>query len=94
MHILEHHNQIPLIVTEQLREQSKGDYEGKLHKETALLREKKSLPRHRWKPKNGESMQDVWHKQKKFLEDVTAEHQSDTVLIVGHGGPIYQQNGG
>ncbi len=86
--ILKFHPETKLILTEELREQNKGIYEGGsgdvLHK--AIMKTEK--PYNDFKPEGGESMSEVQQRTMKFYNKLIDKHIGKTVLIVTHGGPV------
>ncbi len=86
--ILKFHPSTELRLSPELREQGKGKLEGKLEIDLKKLQEKSKEEWGQFRPKNGESGQDVWNRVVKFYQKVKREHQKQSVLIVSHGGPI------
>ncbi|MBL7050970.1 histidine phosphatase family protein [Candidatus Woesearchaeota archaeon] len=86
--ILKFHPETQLILTEELREQKKGIYEGKhgniLHENIMKTRK----PYDQFKPQNGESMLEVKKRTIKLYNELIDKHLGKTILIVTHGGPV------
>ncbi|MBI4980011.1 histidine phosphatase family protein [Candidatus Woesearchaeota archaeon] len=88
MEILTFHKNISPILTKDLREQSKGIYEGKSNLKRNEDLDKLNIPYYIFKPEEGESLIEVWERVIPFLEKVMKEYKESCVLIVGHGGPL------
>jgi phosphoserine phosphatase len=86
--ILKFHPHLKLIKLKELREQGKGIHEGKPRGDLDKALEKYNIEFHKYKPKGGESFEEVWERTIKFYNRIKEEHNHDSVLIIGHGGPI------
>jgi len=86
--ILKFHPHLKLIKVRELREQGKGIHEGKPLGDLDKALEKYKIEFHKYKPKGGESFQEVWNRTIDFYKELKLKHKNDSVLIVGHGGPI------
>ncbi|MBT3297625.1 histidine phosphatase family protein [archaeon] len=86
--ILKYHDNIKIIKTQILREQSKGIFEGRTHKERNELFKNDKKPFHLWHPENGERLIDVWNNVNHLIEKIKQNYNDKNVLIVSHGGPI------
>lgn len=86
--ILSHHPLVELMPVKELREQSKGIYEGK--PKELMIRDMKRQNSHWWNftPINGESLEDVWLRVIPFYERLRQSQNGSPVLVVSHGGPI------
>ena len=80
------HKSIKVIKSNLLREISHGILEGENKKNKYW--EKLTGDKLDRKPKNGESLNDVYERVKKFYNNIIKVHKKDTILIVTHGGPI------
>jgi len=81
----------PLAVLE-LRERSFGQVEG-LTREEAAARFPESWEiwqtnRAAWSPPGGESLGEMWGRVLGFMEQLWQRHAGQTLIYVGHGGPI------
>jgi len=70
---------VRLVRKKELREQCRGDYEKKPRK---IMYNSVKGPYHKWKPKNGESLIDVWNRVTPFIEKL--KKKKGSILIVGH----------
>ncbi len=84
--ILKYHNKTQLKITDLLREQSKGVFEGKPREKRKKFL--KNVSFHEWKPEGGENLIEVWGRVIPFFEKIKKDYSNKTVLIVAHGGPI------
>lgn len=71
-----------LILTKDLRERNLGEYEGV--KKSSLNVDPSILIGLSLDPKEGESLDELHHRVKTFLDEIKEKHRDDTVLIVGH----------
>jgi len=76
-----------LILEKRLREQCKGEYEGKLEISWEEL-SKSGKQIENWTPKGGESLKDMKKRVMGFILEIEKKHHNKTVLIVSHGGPL------
>ncbi len=85
---------LPIIFDKRLIDQKLGVYAGR--PKTEYYQDFSRDPRKRFKmrPKNGESWQDVQKRIKSFLKDTEKKYQKKTILIVGHGDPLWFLWGG
>lgn len=86
--IVKHHPDLEWIRTEQMREQSKGIYENQPYGADHDERRRQNVSWWRFKPEGGESLADVWDKTVNFYDGLKLKHESNKVLLVGHGGPL------
>lgn len=81
-------------VDPRLREQDLGSWEGEIWFDLAELFSKEAFRRFMgdidYAPGGGETRREVRTRLRAFLTDLVAEHSpGDTVLVVGHGGPLF-----
>jgi len=86
--ILNFHNDIKPILTKELRERSKGRFEGKPSKERNEVVAKKKIPYYQFDHEGGETLQDTQERVIKFYKQIKKQHEEDTVLFVSHGETI------
>ncbi|MFH1307562.1 MAG: histidine phosphatase family protein [archaeon] len=86
--ILKFHPEVEMRKIPELREQSKGIYEGKPREVSQNDLEKLGQEWWEFQPEGGETMGEVWEKVIKFYEKIRSEHHDKSVLFVSHGGPI------
>lgn len=86
--ILKHHPNTKLITSKVLREQGKGIFEGKTHKERNEIFKDDDTPYYLWHPEGGERLIDVWDNVKKLIDKIRNNYTDKDILIVSHGGPI------
>lgn len=83
---------LPVVVDDRLREQDLGDWEAELWPELARVSSEEELLAFRSRldhaPPGGESKRSVLARTVSFLDDLPARHGGQTVLAVGHGGPL------
>ena len=89
-HIRVHHPDTPFETTDQIREISFGDIQGKLAADIDWA----SIGGHFYtnRPGGGETLQELEKRVLKFISKLYAKHPNDTVLLVTHGGPIRATN--
>jgi broad specificity phosphatase PhoE len=91
--IKKYHQHAPVIFTEQLRERNWGAFEGRPAKELWDKFEKEyKKPTLKFKPKNGESLQELRHRLADFLRYLKKNHERQKILIVSHGGALRALN--
>lgn len=86
--ILKFHPNVKLNIDKNLREISRGDFDGK---HLSLFKEHKktiTVPYHKYKPENGESWDDVYHRVVNFYKSLIKKEKGKNVLIISHGGAI------
>ena len=86
--ILAYHPGITVTYTYDLREMSKGIYDGQAKD---LIQDKISSlgqPYHEIEWEKGESIKRLLERVSAFYERISKDHAEDTVLFVSHGGPI------
>ncbi len=86
--ILKFHPNTKLIKTPILREQGKGIFEGRTHKERNEMLKHDTTPYHLWHPEGGERLIDVHNNVNKLINDILQEQCNKNILVVSHGGPI------
>ena len=81
------HVKSPIEYTADLRELNAGEYEGRTYSEyqKELL---KSPDIMNYKPKGGESINEMNNRFSGFIKELEKKHTNQTILLVGHGGPI------
>tara|TARA_Y100000310_G_scaffold251253_1_gene257695 strand:- start:1698 stop:2282 length:585 start_codon:yes stop_codon:yes gene_type:complete len=81
------HTKAPIEYVEDIREKNCGGYEGKSYSgfERDLLNSPDMM---NFKPKDGESTNEVNERVLSFLTEIEKKHKNQTVLLVMHGGPI------
>lgn len=86
--ILKYHPHVQLILSPQLREQAKGQFEGKpsVHWHDTVKNSGQAW--YRFLPDLGETMKMVQQRTRAFVKKILAKHSQQTVLLVGHGGPL------
>lgn len=84
--IIKHHKKVPIIYSEELRELSRGDFVGKHGKELWNVFLESGEDFAEFKPKNGESPNELKHRIKKFLKKTHKKHKGEHILFVTHGG--------
>jgi len=73
-----------VIVNELTLERDAGEFIGKPITEMKDYCEKNNIDRVSFKPKNGESILDLYERAKKFLKFLKANFQDKNILICGH----------
>lgn len=86
--ILKFHPKTKLIISQELREQNKGIWEGKDRKDRDEAMKKEGFTWYNWKPENGESLMEMGENVILFLKKEILKNKNKTVLIVSRGGPI------
>jgi broad specificity phosphatase PhoE len=86
--IIAHHKKVSVTLSEDLREQNKGDYEGTPKSRIREAMDASDVEFCAFEPKGGESLEVVQERIQEFLAMLQKKHKEDTVLIVSHGGPI------
>ncbi|MFH1400547.1 MAG: histidine phosphatase family protein [Nanoarchaeota archaeon] len=81
------HPDAPVRYTKELREIAHGIYDGKPGAERAAIEKASGQPLHTFRPQDGESLQDVYHRAVAFYKAlIKAHHHGETILCVTHGG--------
>jgi broad specificity phosphatase PhoE len=83
--IAKFHKNVPILYAKEMREINKGVFQGRPREEAKEAREKSGMPRHKWRPRGGESWEDVQKRVQRFLTMIKKKHKNDTVLFAGHG---------
>jgi probable phosphoglycerate mutase len=78
--IICYHQNTPFILTEDLRERDFGELQGKNRKDLQVISGLHVEPEH------GELKADFFARAKNVLNDIQSKHESDTVLLICHGG--------
>ncbi len=86
--ILKHHPNIKLNTYKELRDQSKGIFEGTLNSDRKNFFKENNIRYEDWKPEGGENLWEVWDRTIPFLKQLEKKHKNETVLMVSHGCPI------
>jgi broad specificity phosphatase PhoE len=79
---------VPIIFDERLRERSFGDLEGRPGDAYTVLRTEQNGDHFTFVAPNGESMSDVFVRSAEFIDELLANYQFQTALLVTHGGTI------
>jgi len=82
--IAKYHPHLKIKLVQELRERNLGELNGAKKSDLGLDENKfyaTSLG-----PKNGESLEQLYQRAKKFLDEVLHQHKKETVLFVGHNG--------
>ncbi len=82
--IAKYHQHIPVVFTPQIRERNFGVFEGR-HRDEWLAVLEKNKYSSKFRPKNGESFDDVKKRVHGFLKYLKKNHPNDTILMVTHG---------
>ena len=86
--IMKFHPYAKLILTNELREQAKGIWEGKNQKERDEAIRKASVEYHEFIFEGGEKYDEMFKRVISFFEKIKKKHKNEYVLIVSHGSPI------
>lgn len=86
--ISNHHPNADIITTEQIRERNWGVFEGRPYDDVSKALQSTNIPIEEFKPKDGESRQDLIDRGNMFFDKLVEKHQNETVLVVTHGGLI------
>ena len=81
--IIRHFQKIPVGYTQELRERDLGELQGKKKSELGL---EKGQSHTFLDSKQGETLQQLYDRAKKFLHRIIEEHKTESVLCVGHNG--------
>ena len=84
-HIIRHHKDTPVYYEPMIRERSLGVLEGSRYGDVARHAEKEGVPIIKYRPKGGESIEDVKARAKRFIGMVLEKYHGKTVLVVSHG---------
>ena len=80
--IVKFHPSIKIHFTKKLRERYLGEFQGKSRKEVGWDKiEPGGTYTH---PKDGETVEDMYERARKFIDSVLHKHKNDTVLVVAH----------
>ncbi len=82
--IAKYHPNTPIKFVRDLREKNLGEFQGK--KISDLGRDAKDFKAASIEPKDGETMEELYHRAENFLHKIISRHYSDAVLFVGHNG--------
>lgn len=78
-------HKLKVIINNQLREINLGEFEGKswdyVYKKIPKWRE----IRHKYRPKEGETQEELNIRASSFLENIKRKHKTKTIVIVAHG---------
>jgi broad specificity phosphatase PhoE len=86
--IIKYHPEVKIISTKQLREQTKGKYEGAKREITHAAIKQLTTPYVEWDYDGAESFIDMNNRTMKEIYKIVKENKDKTVLIVAHGGQI------
>ncbi len=81
--IAKYHSDIPLEFTQELREMFLGEWQGKRKKDLGI---NKCVSVSSLSPKNGETIEKLFDRAKKFLTELLEKYTNETILLVGHNG--------
>jgi broad specificity phosphatase PhoE len=82
--IAKYHPQTPIEFVKDLRERNLGEFQGK--KKTDFGWKVQDHKAVFIKPKNGETMKELYNRAENFLHEIISKHHNDSVLFVGHNG--------
>lgn len=82
--IAKFHKNAPISFVKELRERNLGVFQGKKRKKHLL--NEKTWKRLNNRPKNGETMAEMFIRAKKFYNKVFRKHKKDNILFVCHNG--------
>lgn len=85
--IHKHHPTIPLIERKEIREMYWGNLQDKQKDEINFYYHKENDPDY-FKKNNVESLESIYDRAKKFIEEIKEKHKEETIVIVSHGGTI------
>jgi broad specificity phosphatase PhoE len=86
--ILHYHPNVPVVYTKELRERAWGVWEGKKSEERKEFFTNEGHSIDNYKPKGGESFDEMQERMLHFIQKILGKHRKDTVLIVSHGGTL------
>jgi len=81
--IAKFHPDVPLVLTDALRERNIGTWQGKKYDDIGWTFEANWEPGKR--QGGGETLEEVYERMEKFAKELFKKHKNETVLIVGHG---------
>ena len=81
--IIKHFPKVPAVYTQELRERDLGELQGKKKSELGL---EKGQSHTFLDPKQGETLQQLYDRAKKFLKKIVEGHKEENILCVGHNG--------
>ena len=84
-HILVHHPNIPVYYDRLLRERNLGVLQGSAYGEVAKHAEKSGVGLLDYKPKGGESINEMKLRVRQFIDALRENHTNKNILIVSHG---------
>lgn len=84
--IAEYHPNTPIKFVRELRERNMGEFQGKKKSDIDWYKKRKHYSELGIKPKDGESLEELYGRAKRFLYDALRKHKNDAVLFVGHNG--------
>ena len=83
--IIRFHKKTPVIFTKELRERSRGIFDGKPEEELEKAIEKSGIPKTKFAPEGGESFDKLRERARNFLDALYKEYKGKRVLIVPQG---------
>ena len=86
--IIKFHSNVKIIATRELREQTKGKYEGAKKEITKAAIKKLSIPYVEWDYDGAESFIEMNKRTMKEIYKIVKENKDKTVLVVAHGAQI------
>ncbi len=86
--ILKYHPKTKLILTEALREQKKGEFQGKSKEALFEAVKQAKVPYNEFKVKGWEILESLTKRATNFFEEIKKKHENENILIVSHGGFI------
>lgn len=84
--IMKYHPGTPIHFVRELRERSYGIFEGKERETIREALASTGIPKHKYKPPEGESYEEERDRVMAFLEEIKKRHRGQTVLFATHGG--------
>ncbi len=84
------HHAISLGYDARLRERNYGTYEGKHLNDWLKALSKTKTPFHKFKPRRGESPEEVINRSLDFIDEMLRTHPGKSILLVAHGTIIRQ----
>lgn len=78
------HPQATLVFTKELRERNVGEFQGKKKSDFGWSAKEPKITA--LDPKEGETLQQLYHRAENFLHHIISKHRADTILFVGHNG--------
>lgn len=80
-------HRVPLIIDKSIREKNLGEFIGKSRAEFYGAVKKSGIPRIKFRPKGGESYEDILKRAEKFVKRILRKKDRN-ILIITHGGMV------